>query len=150
MPRLLHPEALIQCNFIATRDSPVAINPGWARYQQLTYSPAVRAGQLLFMSGQGALDSATGAVVAESDVAAQAEYIYQNVIKVLAAAGGGPQNLVKTIEYVTPAALGRYREVAKVREISCASPGPRPPGSFARRCCAPRCRSRSNPSPMLD
>jgi enamine deaminase RidA (YjgF/YER057c/UK114 family) len=67
MPRLLHPEALIQCNFIATRDSPVAVNPGWARYQQLTYSPGVRAGRLLFMSGQGSLDSATGAVVAEGD-----------------------------------------------------------------------------------
>ena len=33
----------------------------------------------------------------------------------LAAAGGGPQNLVKTIEYVTPAALECYRIVADVR-----------------------------------
>ena len=56
MPRLLPPEALIQCNFTVTRDATVAVNPGWTRYRQLTYSPAVRADRLLFMSGQGALD----------------------------------------------------------------------------------------------
>ena len=52
MPRLMHPEALIQYDFTAARDVPVAINPGWTRYQKLTYSPAVRAGKLLFMSGK--------------------------------------------------------------------------------------------------
>jgi enamine deaminase RidA (YjgF/YER057c/UK114 family) len=124
MPRLLHPEALIQCNFIATRDSTVAVNPGWTRYQKLTYGPAVRAGRLLFMSGQGSLDPATDAVLHEGDVVGQAEYIYLNVIQVLAAAGGGPQNLVKTIEYVTPAALARYRDVAKVREKLLREPWP--------------------------
>ncbi len=150
MPRLLHREALIQCNFIATRDSPVAVNPGWARYQQLTYSPGVRAGQLLFMSGQGSLDSATGAVVAEGDVAAQAEYIYQNVIKVLAAAGGGPQNLVKTIEYVTPAALGRYREVAKVRENLLREPWPASTGLVCEALLRPEMQIEIEPFAVLD
>jgi enamine deaminase RidA (YjgF/YER057c/UK114 family) len=115
MPRLLHPDALIQYDFIASRDAPVAVNPGWSRYEKLTYSPAVRAGNLLFMSGQGALDPATERVVFDGDVAAQAEYTYENVLKVVRAAGGGPEHLVKTIEYVTPAALARYREVAGVR-----------------------------------
>jgi enamine deaminase RidA (YjgF/YER057c/UK114 family) len=115
MPRLLHPDALIQYDFIATRDAPVAVNPGWTRYQKLTYSPAVRAGRLLFMSGQGALDPASERVLFDGDVVAQAEYTYQNVLKVVAAAGGGPQHLVKTIEYVIPAALPRYRDVAGVR-----------------------------------
>ena len=150
MPRLLHPEALIQCNFIATRDSPVAVNPGWARYQQLTYSPGVRAGRLLFMSGQGSLDSATGAIVAEGDVAAQAEYIYQNVIKVLAAAGGGPQNLVKTIEYVTPAALGRYREVAKVRENLLREPWPASTGLVCEALLRPEMQIEIEPFAVLD
>lgn len=115
MPRLLHPDALIQYDFIAARDAPVAVNPGWERYAKLTYSPGVRCGDLLFLSGQGALDPATERVICEGDVAAQAEYTYGNILKVVEAAGGGPQHLVKTIEYVTPAALPRYREVAGVR-----------------------------------
>jgi enamine deaminase RidA (YjgF/YER057c/UK114 family) len=49
------------------------------------------------------------------DVAAQAAYVYENILRVLAAAGRGPEHLVKTIEYITPAALERYREVADVR-----------------------------------
>ena len=42
----------------------------------------------------------------------------------LAAAGGGPQNLVKTIEYVTPAALECYRGVADVRSKLLREPWP--------------------------
>src|SRR5262249_47502431 len=68
MPRLLHPEAMIQYDFIATRDEPVAVNPGWTRYQKLTYSPAVRAGKLLFLSGQGSLDPATETILHDGDV----------------------------------------------------------------------------------
>jgi len=83
MPRLVHPEALIQYDFIASRDALECINPGWSRYDKLTYSPAVKAGKLLFMSGQGALDPATERVVHENDVVAQAEYTYRNIIKVL-------------------------------------------------------------------
>jgi enamine deaminase RidA (YjgF/YER057c/UK114 family) len=115
MPRLLHPEALIQYDFIATRDVPVGVNPGWERYKKLTYSPGVRAGKLLFMSGFGALDPATERVVHDGDVAAQADYTLQNILRVVETAGGSAANLVKTVEYVTPAALPRYREVAGVR-----------------------------------
>lgn len=124
MPRLIHPEALIQCDFTATRDEPVTVNPGWDRYKKLTYSPAVRAGNLLFLSGQGALDPATGRIVHEGDVAAQAEYALRNILAVVEAAGGGAENLVKTVEYVTPAGLPRYREVAGVRSSLLARPFP--------------------------
>jgi enamine deaminase RidA (YjgF/YER057c/UK114 family) len=76
------------------------------------------------MSGFGAIDPATERVVFDNDVLAQAEYIYGNVLKVVAAAGGGPQHLVKTIEYVTPAALERYRGVAGVRAKLLREPWP--------------------------
>jgi enamine deaminase RidA (YjgF/YER057c/UK114 family) len=76
----------------------------------------VKAGNVLFMSGQAALDPATEQAVFDGDIAAQAEYTYANIIDVLKAAGAGPENLVKTIEYVTPGGLERYRDVAKVRE----------------------------------
>lgn len=124
LSRLQHPRALISLDVIASRHTPEAVNPGWERYGKLTYSPAVKAGNLLFMSGQAALDPATERAVHPGDVAAQAEYTYANVLEVLTAAGGGPQNLVKTIEYVTPVGLARYREVAKVRDRLLAEPYP--------------------------
>jgi enamine deaminase RidA (YjgF/YER057c/UK114 family) len=124
MPRLTHPDALIQYDFIAARDEPVAVNPGWDRYRKLTYSPGVRAGKLLFLSGQGSLDPASERVVHEGDVAAQAEYTLRNILKVVEAAGGNAGSLVKTVEYVTPAALPRYREVAGVRSRLLADPRP--------------------------
>jgi enamine deaminase RidA (YjgF/YER057c/UK114 family) len=150
MPRLLHPEALIQYDFIATRDTPVAVNPGWARYQKLTYSPAVRAGKLLFLSGQGALDPATERVVFDGDVVAQAEYTYENILKVVAAAGGGPQHLVKTIEYVTPAALARYREVAGVRTRLLREPYPASTGLVCEALLRPEMLIEIDPFAILD
>lgn len=150
MPRLVHPEALIQYDFIATRDTPVAVNPGWTRYQKLTYSPAVRAGKLLFMSGQGSLDPATERVVHEGDVVAQAEYTYGNVVKVLEAAGAGPQNLVKTIEYVTPAGLARYRDVAKVREKLLREPWPASTGLVCEALLRPEMQIEIDPFAVLD
>jgi enamine deaminase RidA (YjgF/YER057c/UK114 family) len=150
MPRLLHPEALIQYDFIATRDTPVAVNPGWTRYQKLTYSPAVRAGKLLFMSGQGALDPATERVVLEGDIVGQAEYTYQNVLKVIAAAGGGPEHLVKTIEYVTPAALARYRDVASVRAKLLREPYPVSTGLICEALLRPEMQIEVDPFAILD
>jgi len=150
MPRLLHPEALIQYDFIATRDQPVAVNPGWERYGKLTYSPAVRAGKLLFMSGQGSLDPATERVVFEGDVAAQAEYTYGNILKVLAAAGAGPANLAKTIEYVTPAGLARYREVAAVRARLLTEPFPASTGLVCEALLRPEMLIEVDPFAIID
>jgi enamine deaminase RidA (YjgF/YER057c/UK114 family) len=150
MPRLVHPEALIQYDFIATRDTPVAVNPGWTRYQKLTYSPAVRAGKLLFMSGQGSLDPETERVVHDGDVVAQADYTYRNVLKVLEAAGAGPQHLVKTIEYVTPAGLPRYRDVAKVREKLLREPWPASTGLICEALLRPEMQIEIDPFAVLD
>jgi enamine deaminase RidA (YjgF/YER057c/UK114 family) len=150
MPRLVHPDALIQYDFIATRDTPVAVNPGWTRYQKLTYSPAVRAGKLLFMSGQGSLDPATERVVHDGDVVAQAEYTYGNILKVLRAAGGGPEHLVKTIEYIVPAALPRYREVATVRSRLLREPYPASTGCVCEALLRPEMQIEIDPFAVLD
>ena len=150
MPRLLHPEALIQYDFIASRDALECINPGWERYQKLTYSPAVRAGKLLFMSGQGSLDPATERVMHEDDVVAQAEYTYGNILKVLRDAGGGPENLVKTIEYVTPNALDRYREVAAVRAKLLRTPFPASTGLICEALLRPEMKIEVDPFAILN
>ena len=150
MPRLMHPDALIQYDFIASRDVPEAVNPGWSRYDKLTYSPAVKAGKMLFLSGQGALDPATETVKFDGDVVAQAEYTYRNVLKVVEAAGGGPQHLVKTIEYVTPSALPRYRDVSGVRSRLLRTPFPASTGLVCEALLRPEMLIEIDPTAVLD
>ena len=115
---------LLSHDFIASLHDPVAVNPGYDRYDALTYSPAVRAGNMLFMSGQAALDPETGLAVHEGDIVAQAEYTYRNIIEVLEAAGVGPEALVKTVEYATPRGLPDYRGTAAVRKRLLVEPYP--------------------------
>lgn len=124
MPRLMREGSLIQMDLVASRDTPEAINPGWKRFDKLTYSPGVKAGNKLFVSGSGAIDPETGQAHHEGDVAGQADYIYRNILRVVAAAGGTAKNLVKTIEYTTPDALAGYRGVADVRRDLMARPYP--------------------------
>jgi enamine deaminase RidA (YjgF/YER057c/UK114 family) len=124
MDRLSHPDALFQLDLTASRHRPEGVNPGWQRYDKLTYLPAVRAGNVLFMSGQAALDPVTEIALHAGDVVAQADYTYRNILAVLEAAGAGPDNLVQTVEYVTPAGLPRYREVADVRRELLREPWP--------------------------
>lgn len=150
LSRLQYPRALISLDVIATREEPVAVNPGWERYAKLTYSPAVRAGKMLFISGQAALDPATERAVHAGDVAAQAEYTYSNVIEVLRATGCGPENLVKTIEYVTPAGLERYREVAAVRERLLVEPYPASTGCVCEALLRPEFLFEVDPLAILD
>ena len=150
MPRLMHPDAMIQLDLIASRETPVRIDPGWRRYEKLTYSPAVRAGSLLFISGQGAIDHQTGKIVGEGDVAAQAAFIYENVLAVVAAAGGDAGNLVQTIEYTTPAAQARYREVAGVREKLLHRPYPASTGPICEALLRPEMLIEIEPLAVLD
>jgi 2-iminobutanoate/2-iminopropanoate deaminase len=63
------------------------------------FSAAVRAGDLLFLSGQIALDPATGKLVA-GDVGAQTEQIFANIAAVLEAAGKGFGDVMKTTVYL--------------------------------------------------
>ena len=125
-------DILISYDVIASTSPPEAVNPGWDRYGKLTYSPAVRAGGTLFMSGQAALDPHTERAVHPGDIVAQTEYTYRNVIAVLEAAGLGPEDLVKTVEYVTPEGLERYRETAAVRRALLGEPYPASTGIICR------------------
>ncbi|GAB3136851.1 hypothetical protein GCM10027290_01390 [Micromonospora sonneratiae] len=130
MDRLHAPGVLVAIDVIASRHRPVAVNPGWSRYDTLTYNPAVRAGRTLFMSGFAALDPETQQAVYPGDVIAQTEYTYESILKVLAAAGAGPEHLVKTIEYVCPEGLADYRGVAAVRERLLRAPWPASTGAI--------------------
>ena len=63
------------------------------------FSAAVRAGDLLFLSGQVALDLATGKLVA-GDIGAQTEQIFANISAVLEAAGKSFDDVMKTTVYL--------------------------------------------------
>ena len=63
------------------------------------FSAAVRAGDLLFLSGQVALDPVTGKLVA-GDIGAQTEQIFANISAVLEAAGKSFDDVMKTTVYL--------------------------------------------------
>lgn len=129
MSRLHTPGVLVALDITASRHPPRAVNPGWSRYDTLTYSPGVRAGRTLYMSGFAALDMGTQQVLHPGDVVAQAEVTYDLVAQVLAAAGAGPEHLVGTVEFVCPEGLAEYRGVAKVRERALRAPWPASTGA---------------------
>lgn len=72
------------------------------------YSHAVRAGGLLFCSGQVPLDPATGQLV-DGSAGAQAKRCLENLQTVCAAAGASLQDAVRCAIYVTD--LGSFGEV---------------------------------------
>ena len=73
-----------------TDGAPAAIGP---------YSQAVRSGGFLFTAGQIGLDPATGELVGP-DVESQARRVFRNLAAVLAAAGAGFGDVVKTTVYL--------------------------------------------------
>lgn len=84
---------------ISTADAPAAIGP---------YSQAIHAGDLVFLSGQVPIDPATGELVG-GDIAAQTERVLDNLGAVLAAAGCGFGDVVKTTIYLVD--LGDFQAV---------------------------------------
>jgi 2-iminobutanoate/2-iminopropanoate deaminase len=66
-------------------------------------SQAVRKGNILQVSGQTAVDPATGALV-EGGVAEQTEQCLRNVIAIIEAAGGSPSDVLMLRVYLTDTA----------------------------------------------
>ncbi len=87
---------------IESPDAPAAIGP---------YSQAVRAGDLVFVSGQIPLDPTTGALV-PGDVREQTQRVMLNLAAVLEAAGGTLQDVVKTTIF-----LRNLNHFAAVNEV---------------------------------
>jgi 2-iminobutanoate/2-iminopropanoate deaminase len=69
---------------VSTSSAPAAIGP---------YSQAIRAGNLLFLSGQIPIDPKTGNLV-EGGIEPQTRQVFQNIAAILAAAGASFDNVV--------------------------------------------------------
>ncbi|MBD3926759.1 RidA family protein [Nocardioides cavernae] len=114
MSRLHRPGILVALDVTASRLPLKAVNPGWTRYETLTYTPGVLAGDTLYMSGFAALDMVTQEALFPGDSAAQSEATYAAVQEVLDAAGATADQLVHVLEYVCPD--GDSAEIASARE----------------------------------
>ena len=132
MSRLHHPESLVAIDVTASRHPLELVNPGWSRYDTLTYAPGVRAGRTLFMSGFAALDMRTQEALHPGDIGAQAEATYGSVLHLLEHAGLGPADLLTTIEFCVESALRDYRAVAPVRERLLSPPWPASTGAICK------------------
>jgi 2-iminobutanoate/2-iminopropanoate deaminase len=87
---------------INTQRAPAPVGP---------YSQAVRAGNLLFLSGQIALDPATGQLV-DGDVREHTKRIMENLKAVLEGAGATLDHVVKTTIFLTD--MGDFAAVNEV------------------------------------
>lgn len=75
---------------VSTASAPKALGP---------YSQAIRAGHLLFVSGQLGVDPATGEMVA-GDIAAQTRQALLNIEEILKAAGASCRQVVRTTVFL--------------------------------------------------
>ena len=75
---------------VSSPDAPKAIGP---------YSPAIRAGQLLFVSGQVPIDPATGQMI-DGDIAAQTRRVFENIGALLTAGGRAFADVARTTVFL--------------------------------------------------
>ena len=85
---------------VVTSQAPAPVGP---------YNQAVKAGGLLFCSGQIALDPASGEMVGGGDVEAETRQVLATLEAVLAEAGCSPQQVVRTTVFL--ADLGDFARV---------------------------------------
>jgi 2-iminobutanoate/2-iminopropanoate deaminase len=94
---------ILSCmDFIASNDAPKAIGP---------YSQAVKSGNVIYASGQIALDPATGNLV-DGDFTAQVHRVFANLKSVLGAAGADFRHVAKTTVYLTD--LGNFQTMNSI------------------------------------
>jgi aminoacrylate peracid reductase len=83
---------------------------GWP--EEFTFSPAVRVGKLVLLSGTTATDE-QGNIVGPGDIALQTRHIFHKFERILQRVGGSLANIVETTEFVV--SLNDYKKTAQVR-----------------------------------
>jgi len=89
-------------DFIATKNAPHAIGP---------YSQAVRAGNVLYLSGQIALDPVSGNLV-QGDFVTQARRVFENLKAVLNESRAEFRHVVKATVYLSD--LGNFQALNSI------------------------------------
>jgi 2-iminobutanoate/2-iminopropanoate deaminase len=97
---------------ITAAGAPAAIGP---------YSPAVKVGNMLFLSGSIPLDPATGQLV-EGGIKEQATRVMENIKGLLAAAGADFNNVVRTTVFMID--LGEFAAMNEIYATYFSAPYP--------------------------
>jgi enamine deaminase RidA (YjgF/YER057c/UK114 family) len=90
--------------------TPIVPRNAWP--ERLTFSPGVRVGNLVLLSGTTATDEA-GNIVGVGDIVAQTRQIFHKFSLILESVGGTLANIVETTDYVL--SLDDYKRTAEVR-----------------------------------
>lgn len=100
-----------------------AVFPGRPEEWKAAYTPGMvaEAGKLLFISGQVAFDD-QGQVIGRGDIVVQAIKVFENLQKVLGAAGADFGSVIKTNYYITDVSL--FPQVAALRPRYFSAPFP--------------------------
>lgn len=78
------------------------------------YARAIRAGDLIFVSGTTSVDPETGDIQHPGDLGAQAVAAFTNVIKALERLGADAEHVVRVTMYLTE--MGRFDEVVPIHK----------------------------------
>ena len=97
---------------VSADGAPTAIGP---------YSQAIRAGSLLFLSGQIPIDPATGQMV-EGDITQQTHRVFKNLAAILQEAGASFDHVVRTTVYL--ADMNDFAAMNEVYGTYFSSPAP--------------------------
>jgi enamine deaminase RidA (YjgF/YER057c/UK114 family) len=89
---------------------PIYPYDGWP--EQFTFSPAVRVGNFVFLSGTTATDD-QGHIVGPGDIVLQTRQIFHKFARILHRVGGSLANIIETTDFVL--SLDDYKKTAQVR-----------------------------------
>ena len=113
--RLLRPDAFIEVSMVAMKGEKKPISLDSDRYSQLTYVPGVEVEDTVWTSGFVGSEEVNGQAMYPQDTARQAELTYGIIGNVLSRAEAGPEDVVKTLDYISPQCLLQYPNTAGVR-----------------------------------
>jgi len=80
--------------------------------ERYTYGPALRVGNVVYISGTTGTDD-SGVITAPGDIVEQTRQIFRKFERLLSAAGGSCADIVQTVDYIIT--TERYKETAAVR-----------------------------------
>lgn len=120
MSSLARPDLLVEVAGVAVVDTErEVIQPVDVHDVSDRYAHAIRAGDTVYLSGQVALDP-DGKLVGPGDIEAQATQVFENMRRVMAAAGGTLDDIVKITAYMTNVlyreGYGKARQAAGMAE----------------------------------
>ena len=113
--RLLRPDALIEVSMVAMRGDKHPITLPGETYDQRTYVPGVEVEGIVWTSGFVGNEVVAGRSYYPQDTSLQLELAYSVIGNVLTEAETMPEDVVKSLDYISPQCVIQYPEADDVR-----------------------------------